>query len=305
MEDVFIQKVYQLNDQLFKQEVTPEYILIELDAHLKKAHQMQFHLHETETLNAIGLTYSFMGKSDNALHHFKLALEKAEMYQYVDLICKLCNNICKVLQNIGELEAAIPYANKGIAIMDAHQLKLLPILYLYNTKSSLLILLGDYSEATITLDKAWDFSNQVEFKNYSRFSFGRAIYSLHLARLYIHIYNHDENQYQETLKSILSLKDQIKSYSEEILVMAELVHAIATNQGEAIIYMYEQKLTNLHQGAISLANLHNMTIYLTHNHCHTWAKKYAQQILDRTQDDPETNFRFIQHAQNVLAGTFS
>jgi hypothetical protein len=48
-----------------------------------------------------------------------------------------------------------------------------------------------------------------------------------------------------------------------------------------------------------------MTIFLSHNHEHTWAKKYAQQILDRAQDNPEANFRFIQHAQNILSSTFS
>jgi len=305
MEDVFVQKVFQLNDQLLKQELSPEYVLIELEAHLKKSRQMQFHLHETETLNTLGITYSFMEKIDKALYYFKMALEKAEMYQYIDLICKLCNNICKVLQNIGDIEAAIPYADKGISIVEQHQLKILPVLYLYNSKAGLLILLGNYSEATITLEKAWDFSNNVEFKNYSRFSFGRAMYSLHLVRLYIYIYNHDEKHYQETLRLILSLKEEIKSYSEEILVIAELVHAIAMNQDDASIYPYEQKLIELHQGTISLANLHNLTIYLTHNHCHTWAKKYAQQILDHTQDDPEANLKFIQHAQKILAGTFS
>lgn len=304
MEDVFIQKVIQLTEQLLKGEVTPESLIPELENHLKKARQMKFGSHEAETLHTIGVAHQFMGKIDTALDYYKMAIEKAETLKNPDLICKFCTNIIPPLQSKGNTLEALTYANKGIAIAESHHLKTMHGLPLYIAKGILLAFIGHYANADITLSKAWEIANELELKNYSRFEFAASTFHIHLAWLYISIYNRDEKRYQGYLAYTHSLAEHLKSYDAELAV-CELIHAIVLTQDDDTIHTYEQKLIGIQGGVISLENLRNLTVILTHNHCHTWAKKYAQQILDRTQDDPHANAKLIEHAQSVLAGTFS
>nr|MCU0480941.1 tetratricopeptide repeat protein [Anaerolineae bacterium] len=277
METVFVQKVFQLTEQLLRHEITPEAIIIELENHLKKARQLNFPLHEAETLNTMGIAKDVMGEADTALSYYKMALEKAEALNNTDLICKVCNNIASLLHDKGQTEEAISYANRGIAMVELHQLRTLPALFLYMTKAMLLVLIQRYADADETAQKAWEFANFIEIKNYSRFEFGAATFYIHQAWLYVSIYNRDEKRYQGYLAYVRSLADQLKAYDSE-LAICELVHAIVMTQDEDKIRDYEQKIITLHHGTMTLASLRNLMIVLSHNQCHSWAKKYAQQI---------------------------
>jgi tetratricopeptide (TPR) repeat protein len=299
MENVFIQKVFQLTERLLKYAVVPETVMPELENHLKKARQMNWELYEAETLHAIGVAYLFMGKIDITVDYYKMALEKAESINNIDLICKICCNLGAPLVDKGETEEAIQYADKGIAIVELHQLRTLPCLYLYTTKTSQLIFLQRYAEADETAQKAWELANSIEVKNYTLFGFAAATFHIHQAWLYISIYNRDERRYQGYLAYVRSLAVQLKSYDSELAV-CELVHALVMTQDEHKILICEQKVIDLHGGAISLTSLRSLVTYLTHNQCHIWAKKYAQQILDCTKDNPQNNIKYIEHAQRIL-----
>jgi tetratricopeptide (TPR) repeat protein len=299
MESVFIQKIFQLTEQLLKHEITSEALMPELENHLKKARQLNFGLHEAETLNTMGVAKQLIGETDTAINHYKMALEKAEALNNADLICKVCNNIMSPLHNKGQTEEAITYANRGIAMVELHQLRTLPALFLYITKAMLLVLIQRYADADETTQKAWELANFIELKNYSRFEFASATFYIHQAWLYISIYNRDEKRYQDYMAYVRSLADQMKSYDSE-LAMCELIHAIVMIRDADKIQAYEQKLLDIYGGVISLVSLRNLTIFLSHNHEREWAKKYAQQILDRTKDDPQNNAQMIEHAQTIL-----
>jgi len=285
MEKVFIQKIFQITERILRRDMADDVALRELKAHLKKAEQMNFQQYEVEVLNTLGILYSMQEDVLQAKEYWMEALEKVKHIDEPDLSVKLLNNLSSLLLDMWAVEEAIEYAERGLSIVQQHQMKTLTTLYIYGTITACHMALGRYKQAEEVYKIFWVIAHETTLHRYSRYEYAQIITTIHETRVQLDIVARDDAAFQSNIKTLASFVEQMNrnDFSDSLLIQG-LYYALIVHNDESAARIWELNLLQRHPEGLRLTQLLPLTNFLFYNQQLTWAKKYAQQILDYGED---------------------
>lgn len=303
MEKVFIQKIFQITERILRRDMDDDVALKELKAHLKKAEQMNFRHYEVEVLNTLGILYSMQDDMLQARDYWVEALEKAQHINEPDLFVKLSNNLAEQLIDMWEMDDAITCAERGLETVRQHQMKTLTTLYIYGTTVSCHMAQGHFAQAEEMCKRFWELAQEATLQKYSRYEYAQIITLMHETRVQLDIVARDDAAFQNDIKTLSSFVEQMnrEDFSDSLLIQG-LFYAVIMHHDETAATFWEQKLMERHPTGLRLTQLLRLANFLFYNQKCAWARKYAQQILDRAEDSyvPEG---VIQRAREILRHT--
>lgn len=285
MEKIFIQKIFQITEHILRRDIADDVALRELKAHLRKAEQMNFQQYEVEVLNTLGILYSMQEDVLQAKEYWMEALEKVKQIDEPDLSVKLLNNLSSLLLDMWAVEEAIEYAERGLSIVQQHQMKTLTTLYIYGTITACHMALGRYKQAEEVYKIFWVIAHETTLQRYSRYEYAQIITAIHETRVQLDIVARDDAAFQSNIKTLASFVEQMnRDDFSDSLVIQGLYYALIVHNDESAARIWELNLLERHPDGLRLAQLLPLTNFLFYNQQLTWAKKYAQQILDYAKD---------------------
>jgi tetratricopeptide (TPR) repeat protein len=285
VENIFIQKIFQITERILRRDMNDALALKELKAHLKKAEQMNFQHYEVEVLNTLGILYSMQDDGQQAKEYWMEALEKAQHVNDADLSVKLSNNLAEQLLDMWEVEQAIQYADRGLSIVKQHQMKTLTTLYIYGTIIACHMALGQFEQAEQIYKVFWEMAQEATLQKYSRYEYAQIITLMHETRVQLDLVARNDAAFQSDIKTLASFVEQMnRDDFSDALIIQGLYYALIIHNDESAAKIWEQNLLLRHPNGLRLPQLLKLTNFLFYNQQCSWAKKYAQQILHYAED---------------------
>jgi len=281
MEKVFIQKIFQITEQILRRDIDDDTALKELQSHLKKAQQMGLQHYEVEVLNTFGVLYAMKNNSSQAISYWEKALEKSSDLNDIDTSLKLLSNLASSLLEIWDLDKGVAYAQKSLQIVETNQMNTLTSLYIYAANIDMWMMQGRYQQAEALYKTFWTMAETTSLQNYSRFEYAQIITAMYDVRAQLDIVARNASSFQTHINMVTSLVEQMNRDDFIALLLIEhLYEALILQDNDSSAREYESKLIALYQGTIPLVRLMQMANFLAYNAQPVWARKYAQQVLD-------------------------
>jgi len=300
MEKIFIQKIYKLTEQIFQADYTYDAMLEELKTHLEKSRQMKSRPYEVEVLNTIGILYAIEEDIPNQLKYFQEALEQAYHTENEDLIIKTNNNTASTLISLWQLDEADKALKRAIDMIEKQNLRVIGAIYCYSNIVTISMIRGQFQSAQQYLDKGFAIAQNVDMKQYSRTEYVQILISLYQARAMLNMHS---GNYSKVLDDLKLSGEQIKATGRDDMAQDNrrmyMLYALIGEQDNAKAATFEQDYIK-YLVAFSPSTTLQTAIFLWHNDQLAWAKRYAQQVLDNTDDNDKTMILFREHAQSLL-----
>lgn len=285
MEKVFIQKIFQITERILRRDIEDDVALKELKAHLKKAEQMNFQHYEVEVLNTLGILYSMQDDVLQAKEYCLEALEKAEHVNDPDLSVKLANNLAETLLDMGEVDEAFTCVERGLDIVEQHQMKTLTTLYIYGTTVACHMARGDFKQAEAICKRFWEMAQEATLQKYSRYEYAQIITLMHETRVQLDLVARNDAAFQSDIKTLAGFVEQMNrdDFTDSLMIQS-LYYALIIHNDEDAAKVWEQNLLLKHPNGLRLSQRLRLANFLSYNQQCAWARKYAQQILDSAED---------------------
>jgi hypothetical protein len=285
VEKIFIQKIFQITERILRRDMENDVALRELNAHLKKAQTMNFKHYEVEVLNTLSILYSMQDDIEQAKNYSLEALEKAQDVDDPDLSVKLANNLAETFLDLGDVNEAIQYAERGLSIVQKHHMKTLLTLYIYGTTAACHMAQGHFQQAQDISKTFWSLAQGATLQKYSRYEYAQIITLMHETRVQLDLVARDDAAFQSDIQTLASFVEQMnrEDFSDSLLIQG-LYYALIIHNDEAAAKIWEKNLLLRHPQGLRLNQLLRMANFLSYNQQCAWARKYAQQILDYAED---------------------
>lgn len=290
METIFVKQVYTLTAKILGNEITFEPALAKLEGYLAHAKRLNMQRYESETLNTLGILYGINGNIQKQMYYFQAAYQHSDGFadDDFDFTIKITNNLGSAYSGAWQLREAKSILERGITLIDQHNIDVLGSVYIYSNIIGLYINDGDFDKAQSFFDRAWQLAQKVKLKDYSRMEFFIIVTALHHQKAQIDIAKGNCDAVMERLA--LADEQIAKTSVDDLKQTSDLIrmyHALICEKDEAKATTIEKTLLEQQNGNLATGTALEASLFFQHTNQPEWAKRYAAIVLNSPNDDDD------------------